>query len=455
MAQGPRRFPPQLIIALLVAAPGAYAGAADYLGLPTVELPEPMRAVLFGVAIVGAAFVLAWAAEAAQVDISAGLALALLALLAVLPEYAVDFVFTYQAGQVYEATGTCVPQDGGAANPCSLALANMTGANRVLVGVGWPLVVLVASWAVLRARKAGGHDSASTHPGEVRMAQPLSVEVVYLGIATLYSLTLPLRSSLTLIDAAVLVSIFALYAWRLAKAPAREPDLLGVSQWVGEQNRRRRRTMVVTMFVVAGVVILLTAEHFAESLVATGTEVGIDQFLLVQWVAPLASEAPELIVACLYAWRLKASDSLGTLISSKVNQWTLLVGTIPIVFALSATTSDGLPIDMQQRYELLITAAQSLFAVAILLDLSITLYGAFGLLSLFLVQFVVSITASAELNRLTIIVLSIVYVVLALAQFARHWRRLAKLVRDGLVTPFPKLEREESRLAEESERRGP
>lgn len=145
---------------------------------------------------------------------------------------------------------------------------------------------------------------------------------------------------------------------------------------------------------------------------------------------------------------------LGTLISSKVNQWTLLVGTIPIVFALSATTSDGLPIDLQQRYELLITAAQSLFAVAILLDLSITLYGAFGLLSLFLVQFVVSITASPEVNRLTIIVLSIVYVVLALAQFARHWRRLAKLVRDGLVTPFSKLEREEGRLAAESERAG-
>ena len=454
VAEGPRRFPPQLIVALLVTLPGAYAGAADYLGLPTIELPEPVRAVLFGVAIVGAAFVLAWAAEAAQVDISAGAALALLALLAVLPEYAVDFVFTYQAGQVYAAEGSCVAGPGGA-NPCSLALANMTGANRILVGVGWPLVVLVASWAVLRARKAGRHDSASTHPGEVRMAQPLSAEVAFLGIATLYSLTLPLRSSLTLIDAAVLVTIFALYAWRLARAPAREPDLLGVSQWVGGQGRTRRRTLVVTMFVVAGLIILLTAEHFAESLVATGTEVGIDQFLLVQWVAPLASEAPELIVACLYAWRLKSSDSLGTLISSKVNQWTLLVGTIPIVFALSAGTTDGLPIDTNQRYELLITAAQSLFAVAILLDLSITLYGAFGLLSLFLVQFVVSITASPEVNRLTILVLSIVYGVLALAQFARHWRRLAKLVRDGLVTPFPKLEREESRLAAESERAGP
>ena len=448
MAEGPRRFPLQLLIALLVTVPGAYAGAADYLGLPSVELPEPVRAVLFGVAIVGAAFVLSWAAEAAQVDISAGLALAVLALLAVLPEYAVDFVFSYQAGQIYGAEGACIPGPDGA-NPCSLALANMTGANRVLVGVGWPLVVFVACWAVLRARKAGRSDSPSAHAREVRMAQPLSAEVVFLGLATLYSLTLPLRSSLTMVDAAILVTIFVLYAWRLAKAPAHEPDLIGVSQWIGEQDRTRRRTFVVTMFVVAAIIILLTAEHFAESLVATGIEVGIDQFLLVQWVAPLASEAPELIVACLYAWRLKASDSLGTLISSKVNQWTLLVGTIPIVFALSATTTDGLPLDAQQRYELLITAAQSLFAVAVLLDLSITLYGAFGLLSLFAVQFIISITAGPELNRITIIVLSVVYLVLALAQFTRHWRRLAKLVRDGLVTPFGKLEREEEKLATE------
>lgn len=98
----------------------------------------PLAVVLYGVAIIGAAFVLSWAAEAAQVDISAGLAIALLAILAVLPEYAVDLVFTFQAGQQVAEEGSCVA--GGGANPCSLALANMTGANRILVGFGWPLV---------------------------------------------------------------------------------------------------------------------------------------------------------------------------------------------------------------------------------------------------------------------------------------------------------------------------
>ncbi|MQA16092.1 MAG: sodium:proton exchanger [Pseudonocardiaceae bacterium] len=434
-------MPLQLPLAVLVTLPGVYLGAAAYLGLPSVELPAALLAVIYGVAIVGAAFILSWAAEAAQVDISAGLALALLALLAVLPEYAVDFVFSWKAGQIYEANGgECVPLPSGA-DPCSLALANMTGANRVLVGVGWPLVVLVASWAAWRARRAGGHDSASSSPGEVRMTRLMAPEIVFLGIATLYSLTLPLKTTLTLWDTLILVVIFAGYAWRLSQAPAHEPDLLGASQWVGGQQRRRRRALVVTMFVVAGLMILLTAEHFAEELVVTGEQLGIDQFILVQWVAPLASESPELIVACLYAWRLKASHSLATLLSSKVNQWTLLVGTIPIVFAISATTTDGLPIDTQQRFELLITAAQSLFAVSILLDLSLTLYGAFGLLALFLVQFVVSITASPQVNQITIVVLSVVYVAVALFQFGLHRHKALQVMRDGTVTPFEELER--------------
>ncbi|MGH3913502.1 MAG: sodium:proton exchanger [Pseudonocardiaceae bacterium] len=438
LADEQRGLPAQFPLAVALALPGSYLGAAAYLGWPHPELAAPLAALVYGIAIIGAAFVLSWAAEAAQVDISAGLAIAVLALLAVLPEYAVDFVFTYQAGQLYDASGTCVSGPDGT-NPCSLAMANMTGANRVLVGVGWPLVVLVATVAALRARRAGGHDSPSTHPGRVELAPVMSAEVAFLGIATLYSLTLPLRTTLSMVDAAVLVTIFAAYAWRLSKAPAEHPELVGVAQWVGRKPRKRRRGFVIAMFAVAGLFILCTAEHFAEGLVATGEQLSIDKFLLVQWVAPLASESPELIVACLYALRLKASHSLGTLLSSKVNQWTLLVGTIPIVFALSATTTDGLPLDVHQRFELLITAAQSLFAVSILVNLGLTFSGAATLFVLFSVQFLASITLSTEANRLVIIVMSALYVSLAIGQFIRRWRDTRQVVRDGLTTPFDKL----------------
>ncbi len=438
MADERRRLPAQLPLAVAVALPGAYLGTAAYLGWPHPEPAAPLAALVFGIAIIGAAFVLSWAAEAAQVDISAGLAIALLALLAVLPEYAVDFVFSYQAGQVYEAQGACVVGPDGA-NPCSLALANMTGANRLLVGVGWPLVLLVATIAARRRRSAGGHDSPSTHPGRVTLARTMSAEVVFLGIATLYSLTLPLRSTLTLVDAAVFVAIFACYGWRLSKVPAEPPDLAGVAQWVGRKPRKRRRGLVISLFALGGLFILATAEHFAQELVASGGQLGVDQFLLVQWVAPLASESPELIVACMYALRLKASHSLGTLLSSKVNQWTLLVGTIPIVFALSATTTDGLPIDTHQRLELLITAAQSLFAVSILINLGLTVSGAVTLFVLFSVQFVASVTLSDEANRFVIIVMSVLYGLLALGQFARRWRDTRRVVQDAMAVPGAEL----------------
>ena len=91
-----------------------------------------LESALTGLAILGAAFMLSWAAELFQLDVSQALALALLALIAVLPEYAVDAVFAYQAGQ-----DPVVAQEG-------YAVANMTGANRLLIGVGWSAVVLLA-----------------------------------------------------------------------------------------------------------------------------------------------------------------------------------------------------------------------------------------------------------------------------------------------------------------------
>nr|BFE52351.1 sodium:calcium antiporter [Saccharothrix mutabilis subsp. capreolus] len=433
MGDGPIRG--RLALVGAAAAPGAYLGAADYLGWPHPGLGAPVAVVVFGLGIVASAFLLTWAAEAAQVDLSAGLAIALLAVLAVLPEYAVDLVFTFRAGQQYAEQGSC---EHGGVNPCSLALANMTGANRILVGFGWPLVVLVATVAAVRARKR----TATTEPGRVALKPVMAVDVVFLGLATLYSLTLPLRSSLSLVDAVVFVGIFAAYVWRLAKAPREEPELTGVAAWVGGRPKTRRRTLVAVLFGTAGLVILATAEHFAESLVATGHSLGVDEFLLVQWVAPIASESPELVVACLFAARLKAAESLGTLLSSKVNQWTLLVGTIPIVFALSSGTTHGLPLDDNQRLELLITAAQSLFAVAVLIDLGVTALGATALLVLFAIQFVASITLSADANRTVFLVLSALYGVLAIGRLIMVRRTAARTVRDGLTTRLTELDAE-------------
>ena len=348
-----------LALAILTTIP------ALVLRLSHVEVSHPVAALTFGLGIVGAAFILSWAAEVAQLDVSAGLAIALLAFIAVLPEYAVDLVFAFKAGHAVAAYGAaCRPPDGIGESPCSLALANMTGANRLLIGIGWSMVVFVA-W--FRAR---GRNQRLTG---VVLDRSHAIELAFLALATAYSLTLPLKTTITLIDAAVLVGIFVLYTIRIASAPAEEPHLVGPARYLGTFADGPRRVVVGGLFLFAALLILLVAEPFAESLVGTGRELNVSEFLLVQWLAPLASEAPELLVAGLYAWRLNTNAGLGTLVSSKVNQWTLLVGTLPIVFAAASGTLRVLPVETRQREELLLTAAQSVFAVATLASLSISL----------------------------------------------------------------------------------
>jgi cation:H+ antiporter len=408
----------------------AYVAAAG-LTLPGVFLratgthpSELVAAALFGLGVIGAAFLLAWAAEALELDVSRGLALAVLALIAVLPEYAVDFTFAFKAGTDPEKYAP-------------LALANMTGGNRLLIGVGWPLVVFIAAWrmrSIARSRGYSGPLDTAVHLDRSR-----SVEIAFLVLATIYSLTLPLKQHLTLFDAAVLVSLFVAYGIRVSRAPAEDPDIVGPAELLAELTTLRRRVVVGLLLAYAALVIVLCAEPFAESLVQTGEQFGVSTFLLVQWVAPLASEAPELLVAGLFAWRLKTNSGLGTLVSSKVNQWTLLVGTLPIVFVVAGGALSGLPLDRLQREELFLTAAQSAFAVAVLASRSLSVREAWALLVLFLSQFVLGALLPSDLQHLERVSVGIVYLVLAAATLFAQRSSVRPLLRDGLRTPLHEM----------------
>jgi cation:H+ antiporter len=386
--------------------------------------PEWLAAVLFGLAIVGGAFLVAWAAEALQLDVSQSLALMLVALIAVMPEYAVDFTFAVKAGQ---NPGRFAP----------LALANMTGGNRLLIGVGWSLVVLLAAWRVGRIARARGYEGRVETT--VTLDRPHAIEIAFLALATIYSLTLPLKRTLTLLDTVVLVGLFLAYAVRVSRAPAGEPELVGPARLIGGLPTARRRLVVAALLGGAAAVILAAAEPFASALVGTGERFGISTFLLVQWVAPLASEAPELLIAGLFAWRLNTNAGLGTLVSSKVNQWTLLVGTLPLVFAISAGVFHGLPLDALQREELFLTAAQSVFAVAVLTNRSISVRDAFALLGLFLAQFVLGAVLPHDLRVVERMGVGVLYLVLSAIVLFRQRRHIAPLFRDGLRTPVSEL----------------
>ncbi|MFL6295493.1 MAG: sodium:proton exchanger [Actinomycetes bacterium] len=429
-----RSGPVPLLLAVAACIPGAYLGLAELFHLGHPELAPPLLALTYGVAVIGAAFVLAWAAEAAQLDVSASLAIGVLALIAVLPEYAVGFVFAWKGGNDVEQYGaSCKPPDHEGASNCSLVLANMTGANRLLIGIGWSMIVFIAYW---QWRRRG-----ERHEG-VAMERSKAVELAYLSLACAYCLTLPLKRTVTLIDAVILVSIFIAYTLRISKAPQTHPDLIGPAAWIGAMGNTARRASVLSMFAVAGVVILLVAEHFAESLVETGTELGVSEFLLVQWLAPLASEAPELLVVALYAWRLKTSEALTAVVSSKINQWTLLVGTPPLVFAIASGSLHGLPVEPAQREEILLTAAQTVFAVAILVNLSISLREAFALFGLFWAQFILGAVVPASSKGIELLALSALYILLGAWLLIRKRGDFRHLLRDGFRTPFEELEPE-------------
>ena len=421
--RGPRGQVLAMAAALLLTVPGALARITGG------ALGEVSAPIVFGIAILGSAFLLAWAAEALQLDVSQGLALTVLALIAVLPEYAVDFTFAAKAGEDPEKFAP-------------LALANMTGGNRLLIGVGWPLVVLLAAWRMTSiARKQGYQGELDT---DVHLERPHAIEITFLALATLYSLTLALKRTLTIFDSVILIGIFVLFVIRISRAPSGEPHLVGPAGLIGALPTTLRRVVVGTLLAYAAAVIFLCAEPFAESLVHLGEQAGISTFLLVQWVAPLASEAPELVVAALFAWRLNTSAGLGTLLSSKVNQWTLLVGSLPIVYAVSAGHLSGLPLDSLQREELFLTAAQSVFAIAVLANRSMSVREAWLLFGLFISQFVLGGVLPDGLRELERLGVGAVYLVLAAWIFVRQRSYLKPLVRDGLVVPVDELFHEEA-----------
>jgi cation:H+ antiporter len=237
----------------------------------------------------------------------------------------------------------------------------------------------------------------------------------------------------------VLVGLFVMYMVRLSRAPAEQPHLVGPARWLGTFDAGARRITVVALFAWAAFVIVMCAEPFAHALVSTGRDYGVSEFFLVQWLAPLASEAPEFIVAGLFAWRLQTDTALGALVSSKVNQWTLLVGSLPFVFAIASHSFHGLPIEGSQRLELLLTGAQSLFAVALISNLRMSVREAWWVFGLFTVQFVASFVAGEHLHEEFLVATSAVYLVAAVWLLFAHRHSVRRLVRDGFRAPYDEL----------------
>jgi cation:H+ antiporter len=401
-----QRFLMLVAVAVLAAIP------ALALRLTGVKIGPIGETAAYGVAILSAGFLLSWGAEAAERHISQGLIIAVVALVTVLPEYAVDLYYAFQAGKA-----------GPESQYVHYAAANMTGANRLLVGLGWPLLVVI-HWA-----RGGGRT--------VELSRGNAVEISFLLLASLYAFVIVLKDSITLLDFAVLAAIFGAYVWRVHGAPGADEDEDEEPGPAAAMNTLPIRTQWAAMAGLtlgACVIILASAEPFAEGMVRSGRLLGLNEFLLIQWLAPLASEAPAVTVAVLFVLAGRAANGLGALVSDKINQWTLLVGMLPLALSLGAGTVAALPLDARQAEEFFLTAAQSLFALALLLRLRLGLGSALALTGLFSVQVGLAFAYRNDEVRMitTLTMLAWIYLGLAAILFLVNGRHLLGLLRTAL-----------------------
>jgi cation:H+ antiporter len=349
-------------------------GAALLVVLTLVFNPEHsspiLVAIVAGIGLIVASYSLAWGTEVLQFVVSQVLALAILALVQVLPEYSIEAVLAYH----------------GATMPIQItyATASMTGANRLLLGVGWPLIVFISFIATKRRE---------TKPRTYLLLEPQqSVEVFFLAIATAYSFVILAKGTLDIADAVVLVAIYSVYLYIARKIPP-----VGIEEVEGTEgpprailkmSQTRKAVAIVSLLAIGIVLIVIAADPFVRAVLQLAVALNLSEYLFVQWIAPVLTELPEALTAFYWATRSRyATVAIANLVSSKVNQWTLLIATIPVVYSVALGSLQPIHLTRLQGSEILLTAAQSAYGVACLLDLKFGISEASTLLSLFLVQF--------------------------------------------------------------------
>ncbi|UCF78459.1 MAG: hypothetical protein JSW03_10265 [Candidatus Eiseniibacteriota bacterium] len=341
--------------------------------------------------VVFSAFVLAWAAESAQFLVSQALALAVLAWLQTLPEFAVEAVIAWERN---------VP----------LITANFTGSLRLLVGVGWPLIYLVAAisarrrglsspggprsdWGASGSGRGSGQEAEGRFFRTIHLDREHAIEVMGLVPPLLYFWVIYFKGTLNMIDSVVLVMMYVVYLLILRNVPPQDPETLHeisrIPRNILSMTKVKRNLVITLLFVGGGAALFFIARPFLHSMLGIAVSLGVSQFVFVQWVAPFLSEFPEKVSAFYWARTVKrAPMGLMNMVSSNINQWTLLVGMIPIVYSISSGGYAAVVFDDHQKMEILLTMAQSILGFLLLANMKFKAHEALGLFGLWFIQFV-------------------------------------------------------------------
>ncbi|HSE35799.1 MAG TPA: hypothetical protein VLG74_00765, partial [Blastocatellia bacterium] len=322
--------------------------------------------------------------EAAQFLISQGLALAMLAWLQTLPEFAVEAVIAWQAGR---AAGDPSLAPAVKAQATALMSANLTGSLRLLVGLGWPMIY---GTAALFYRKR-----TNKRLKEIRLEEEHSIEIIFLLVSIAYFAVIWFKGTLSWVDTVGLSIIYFVYLYFLKKIPPQGEekieDLDRIPRFILRQRRAARNALIFSMFAGGGLILYFAAHPFLESLKSIAIGLGISTFVFVQWVAPFLSEFPEKVSAFNWARRVSSAPmALMNMVSSNINQWTMLAAMLPIAYAFALGRVDTIHFDEHQRLEVLMTIGQSLLGALLLANMRFNWWEASLLFTLWAVQFVLS-----------------------------------------------------------------
>ena len=354
-------------------------------------LPEILLPILYGFSIFSAALIISWAAESSEKDISGSFVIAIIALIAVLPEYAIETVLAYTAGQSYKLNNFVFT------NRVGYVSANVTGANRLLAGLGWPLIMLIN---MLKNNQS------------LNIKNNNKLELLVLGIGAISMIIASIIKFQPIFISFVLIIIYLIYLFITSKKESTESEFIGTSEYLANLPKLTRITTNILLIIFSAVTIFIVSHPFVESLIHIGGKFGIDEYYLIQWLAPLASESPEIIIASLFAMKGRSLESISIILSSQANQMSLLIGSMGAIFSFATSSLISFPLNDTQGVEFLLTSAFALLQISMILWGKFKLQMPVLLLIIFFVQLIITDTSIRAYLSIAIYMFALIYLIL-------------------------------------------
>jgi len=351
-----------------------------------------LKGIIISSIIIFAAILIGYGAEILELVLPSGVAIAIVALLQICPEFFVEWATVKKAAFDPEFLHN--------------AMANLYGANKLLVGFGPPLVFFVYYFF-----------SPSKKNSYIRLHKIKSYSIFVMIFAVMYNTIIYLKNSLMWYDSIILTAIYfgSVYfigrmeirynKLKTEKGSAAEDDddddngpkiedsavekLLHKFVLAGEKVIAYRAYIAAFVLLASGGALLVGfAEEFLECLLHAATAAGISTFIFIGYVAPFMSEFPEKTVAIGYAMKGHEDTAMINFLSSILAQLTLLTAMVPLAYSYYKGCLTGIVFDPMQSQELLLVIAMMLFSLMLFLDLKFTVRETVLALGLFIWQFI-------------------------------------------------------------------